>query len=81
MGRFEQIALQVSALPLDRQNVIADTIAQAFDADLNPRSQLTDAQAEIVRLRMAMPFDHDVATDEEVDAAFAELLNNTRHAR
>jgi hypothetical protein len=81
MGRFEQIALKVAALPMDRQDVIADVIANAFDADLNPGSLLSDVQLEIVRQRMAEPFDHDVATDEEVEAAFAELLSNTRRAR
>jgi hypothetical protein len=73
MGRFEQIALKVAALPIDRQDVIADVIAKAFDADLNPRSLLSEAQLEIVRQRMAEPFDHDLATDEEVEAAFAKL--------
>jgi hypothetical protein len=81
MGRFERVALQVSALPMDRQDVIAGVIERAFDDDLNPKSLLSDTQLEIVRQRMAEPFDHDVATDEEVGAAFAELLSNTRHAR
>jgi hypothetical protein len=81
MGRFEQIAQQVAALPMDRQDVIADLIERAFHGDLHPTSLLSDAQLEIVRQRMAEPFDHDVATDEEVEAAFADLLNNTRRAR
>lgn len=41
MGRFEQIAAKVSALPVERQDVIADVIACAFDADLNPMSRLS----------------------------------------
>ena len=81
MGRFEQIAKQVAALPMDRQDVIAGVIERAFDSDLNPKSLLSDEQLEIVRQRMAEPFDHDVATDEEVEAAFVELFSNTRHAR
>ena len=81
MGRFEQIALQVSELPLERQDVIADVIARTFDADLNPPSLLSDAQLEIVRTRISKPFDDDVATDDEVEAAFSELLSNISRAR
>jgi predicted nuclease with TOPRIM domain len=80
MGRFEQIAKQVSQLPMDRQDVIADVIAKAFDADLNPKSLLSEAQLEIVQQRMAMPFGHDVATDEEVAAVFEGLMSKTHRA-
>lgn len=73
MGRFEKIALQVSALPLDRQDVIADAITKVFDDGLATWSLLTDEQAEIVSLRMAKPFGADCATDDEVAAVFAPL--------
>ncbi len=73
MGRFEQIALQVSALPLDRQDAIADVIAKAFDADLASWSVLTDEQAEIVRGRIAKPFGTNRATDAEVTAVLASI--------
>jgi hypothetical protein len=78
MGRFEQIALQVAALPMDRQDVIADVIAKAFDADLNPRSLLSDAQLEDLRRRLEEPSDYDIATDDEVAATFDDLLSKTR---
>jgi hypothetical protein len=77
MGRFEKIALQVAALPMDRQDVIADVIANAFDADLNPRSLLSDAQLEDLRRRLEEPSDYDIASDDEVEAAFADLLSKT----
>ncbi len=80
MGRFEQIALKVAALPMDRQDVIADVIADVFDGDLNPRSLLSDAQLEDLRIRIEEPFDHDIATDEEVEAAFADLMSTSRRA-
>jgi hypothetical protein len=68
MGRFEQIALQVSALPMDRQDVIADVIAKAFDADLNPRSLLSEAQLEELRIILSQPI--EIASDEEVAEIF-----------
>jgi hypothetical protein len=80
MGRFEQIALKVAALPMDRQDVIADVIADVFDGDLNPQSLLSDAQLEDLRVRIEEPFDHDIATDEEVEAAFADLMSTSRRA-
>jgi hypothetical protein len=80
MGRFEQIALKVAALPMDRQDVIADVIADVFDGDLNPQSLLSDAQLEDLRVRIEEPFDHDIATDEEVEAAFADLMSASRRA-
>jgi hypothetical protein len=80
MGRFEQIAKQVSQLPMDRQDVIADVIAKAFDADLNPKSLLSKAQLEDLRIRLMEPADDDIATDEEVDAAFEGLMSKTRRA-
>jgi hypothetical protein len=69
MGRFEQIALQVANLPMDRQDVIADVIANAFDGDLNPQSLLSDAQLEELRITLLEPI--EIASDEEVEAAFA----------
>jgi hypothetical protein len=80
MGRFEQIAKQVAALPMDRQDMIANEIELIFDENFNPRSLLNEAQLEIVRQRMVTPFEVDVATDEEVRAAFAELLGKTGNA-
>jgi hypothetical protein len=80
MGRFEQIAKQVSQLPMDRQDVIADVIERAFDADLNPKSLLSEAQLEDLRIRLMEPADDDIATDEEVDAAFEGLMSKTRRA-
>ncbi len=80
MGRFEQIALKVAALPMDRQDVIADVIADVFDGDLNPGSLLSDAQLEDLRIRLEEPFDYDIATDEEVEAAFTELMSASRRA-
>jgi hypothetical protein len=71
MGRFEQIAKQVSQLPLDRQDVIADVIERALNENAKPWSVLTDEQAEIVRRRMEKPFGSDIATKEEVAAVFA----------
>jgi hypothetical protein len=71
MGRFEQIAAKVSALPVERQDVIADVIARAFDADLNPMSRLSPSQIEDLQTIMAEPADLDLATDEEVEAEFA----------
>jgi hypothetical protein len=69
MGRFEQIALQVAALPMDRQDVIADVIADVFDGDLNPRSLLSASQIEELRLILEEPM--EIASDDEVVAAFA----------
>jgi hypothetical protein len=80
MGRFEQIALKVAALPIERQDVIADVIANAFDADLNPQSLLSAAQLEDLRTRLADPSDDDIATEEEVEAAFENLMSRTRRA-
>jgi hypothetical protein len=80
MGRFEQIALKVAALPMDRQDVIADVIANAFDADLNPGSLLSGAQLEDLRIRLAEGFDDDIATDEEVEVAFEGLMSRTHRA-
>jgi hypothetical protein len=80
MGRFEQIALQVAALPMDRQDVIADVIERAFHGDLHPTSLLSDAQLEDLRIRLAESSDDDIATDEEVEAAFESLMSRTRHA-
>jgi hypothetical protein len=69
MGRFEQIAKQVAALPMDRQDVIAGVIERAFDGDLNPKSLLSDAQLEELRIILLEPI--EIASDEEVEAAFA----------
>jgi hypothetical protein len=71
MGRFKQIAKQVSQLPMDRQDVIADVIERALNENAKPWSVLTDEQAEIVRRRMEKPFGSDIATKEEVAAVFA----------
>jgi hypothetical protein len=68
MGRFEQIAKQVSQLPMDRQDLIADVIAKAFDADLNPKSLLSEAQNEELRLILAQPI--EIATDAEMEEVF-----------
>jgi hypothetical protein len=70
MGRFEQIAKQVAALPMDRQDVIAGVIERAFHGDLNPRSLLSDAQLEELRIILLEPM--EIASDEEVEAAFAD---------
>jgi hypothetical protein len=80
MGRFEQIAKQVSQLPIDRQDVIADVIERAFHGDFNPQSTLRDAQLEDLRTRLADGSDDDIATDEEVEAAFEGLMSRTRRA-
>jgi Asp-tRNA(Asn)/Glu-tRNA(Gln) amidotransferase A subunit family amidase len=80
MGRFEQIAKKVAALPMDRQDVIAGVIEDAFDGDLNPRSLLSDAQLQDLRVRIAESSDDDIATDEEVEAAFEGLMSRTRRA-
>lgn len=69
MGRFEQIALKVAALPMDRQDVIADVIADVFDGDLNPGSLLSASQIEELRLILDEPM--EIASDEEVEAVFA----------
>jgi hypothetical protein len=71
MGRFEQIALQVANLPMDRQDVIASVVERALNENAEPWSVLTDEQAEIVRKRMEKPFGSGVATQEEVAAVFA----------
>ncbi len=80
MGRFEQIAKQVAALPIDRQDVIADVIERAFHGDLNPTSLLSDVQLEDLRIRLDESSDDDIATDEEVEAAFEGLMSRTRRA-
>jgi hypothetical protein len=80
MGRFERIAKQVLALPMDRQDMIANEIELVFDENFNPRSLLSERQLEIVRQRMAKPFEADIATDDEVRLAFAELLSKKHPA-
>ena len=73
MGRFQQLAIQVSQLPIDRQDVIAGVIERAFDRDLYPKSLLSEAQLEELRIVLSEPI--DIASDEEVEAAFAEWGN------
>ena len=73
MGRFQQLAIQVSQLPIDRQDVIAGVIERAFDRDLYPKSLLSDAQLEELRIILSEPI--DIASDEEVEAAFADWGN------
>jgi hypothetical protein len=80
MGRFERIAKQVLALPMDRQDMIANEIELVFDENFTPRSLLSERQLEIVRQRMAKPFEADIATDDEVRVAFAELLSKKHSA-
>ena len=73
MGRFQQLAIQVSQLPIDRQDVIAGVIERAFDRDLYPKSLLSDAELEELRIILSEPI--DIASDEEVEAAFADWGN------
>ena len=73
MGRFQQLAIQVSQLPIDRQDVIAGFIERAFDRDLYPKSLLSDAELEELRIILSEPI--DIASDEEVEAAFADWGN------
>lgn len=80
MGRFEHIAKQVAQLPTDRQDVIADLIAREFGADLNPASLLNEAQLEDLHMRVAQSCDDDIANDEEVEAAFNDLMSQSRRA-
>jgi hypothetical protein len=47
---------------------------------LNPRSLLSDAQLQDLRVRIAESSDDDIATDEEVEAAFEGLMSRTRRA-
>jgi hypothetical protein len=80
MGRFEKIAKQVSTLPMDQQDMIADLIEREIVGGLNPPSLLSDAQLEDLRLRLAEDCEDDIATDEEVEAAFESLMSRTRRA-
>lgn len=68
MGRFEQIAKQVAQLPIDRQDVIAGVIEREFQADLNPKSVLSEAQLEELRIILAQPI--EIASDQEMAEVF-----------
>jgi hypothetical protein len=70
MSRFKEIALKVSALPMDRQDVIADFVLEVFKADLRPKSLLSEAQNEELRLILSQPI--EVASDEDMQAVFRD---------
>jgi hypothetical protein len=70
MGRFEVLALKVAALPIDRQDAIADFIATTFVDDLKPQSLLSEAQLEELGLILSQPIEY--ASDEEMSEIFED---------
>ena len=71
MGKFEQVASALEALPEARREEIAAIIETLFHGDLHPDSTLTDDQIADLRKRLANP--GPIATDEEVEAFFARF--------
>lgn len=74
MGRFEQIAKQVAALPMDRQDVIAEFVLKRFETDLSHTSLLSEAQNEELRVILTKPI--EVASTAEMAAVFENFDGN-----
>ena len=71
MGKFEQVAAALEALPDERREEIAAIIETLFHGDLHPESALNESQVADLQARVATP--GPIATDEEVEVFFAQL--------
>jgi hypothetical protein len=71
MGKFEQVAAALEALPEERREEIAGIIETLFHGDLHPESALSDTQIADLERRLADP--GPIASDDEIDAFFARF--------
>jgi hypothetical protein len=74
MGKFEQIAAQVSLLPITRQDEIAEILASGFAADLYPVSPLSPEQVAEIEELLKEPA--PLASEAEVEAFFVDALSD-----
>lgn len=74
MGKFEQIAAQISLLPLTRQDEIAEILASGFANDLNPASVLNSEQIAEIEELLKEPA--PLASEAEVEAFFVDALSD-----
>lgn len=68
MGRFEQIAKKVAALPMDRQDAITEFVLKRFKSDFSNTSLFSDTQNEELGVILLEPI--AIASDEEMSAVF-----------
>lgn len=68
MGDFKMIAQKIAALPMDRQDAIADFIMDQFKSDLEAQSLLSAAQNEELRVVLSQPI--EIASDQEMEDVF-----------
>lgn len=71
MGKFDQVAAALEALPEERREEIAAIIETLFHGDLHPESAPSDTQIADLQTRLANP--GPIATDEQVEAFFARF--------
>jgi len=71
MSKFGQITEALKALPEKRREEIASIMETLFHGDLHPESQLDDAQIADLRARLSDP--GPIASDDEVEAFFAQI--------
>jgi len=71
MGKFEQIASALEALPEARREEIADVLETLFHGDLHPGRALSDEQLQDLAQRVADP--GPLATEADVEAFFSRF--------